>query len=124
MTAWTATELDAIGRTEEIGIAALRPDGTLRKPVIIWIVRLEDELYIRSAYGRTAAWYRGTQACHTGRIKAGGVEKDVTFESAEPARHDAIDAAFGTKYRGHPAQYVNMVLTREARSTTLRVAPR
>ncbi len=124
MTAWTATELDTIGRTKEIEIAALRPDGTLRKPVIIWIARLDDSLYVRSAYSRTAAWYKGIQARHEGRIKAGSVEKDVTFETVEPALHDAIDAAFRTKYRGHPVQYVNMVLTEEARFTTLRLTPR
>jgi hypothetical protein len=123
MTAWTATELDTIGRTEEIELAALRPDGTLRKPVIIWIARLDDALYVRSAYGRTAAWYRGTQARHAGRIKAGGIEKDINFAIADPALHDAVDAAFRTKYRSHPVQYVNMVLTQEARATTLRVGP-
>lgn len=124
MTAWSAGELDTIGRTEEIEIAALRSDGTLRKPVIIWVARLDDGLYVRSAYGRTAAWYRGTQARREGRIKAGSVEKHVTFEAAEPALHDAIDAAFRTKYRSHPVQYVNMVLTQEARFTTLRLIPR
>ena len=124
MSAWTATELDTIGRTEEIEIAALRRDGTLRKPVIIWIARLDDALYVRSAYGRTAGWYRGTQARHEGRIKAGSVEKDVAFEAAEPALHDAIDDAFRAKYRSHPIQYVNMVLTEEARFTTLKLTPR
>jgi hypothetical protein len=124
MTAWTASDLDAIGGTEEIEITALRPDGTLRKPVIIWIARAGDDLYVRSAYGRTAAWYRGTQARHEGRIKAGGVEKDIAFEAVEPALQDAIDAAFRTKYQRHPVQYVNMVLTEEARFTTLRVTPR
>jgi hypothetical protein len=124
VTAWTAAELDTIGRAEEIEIAGLRADGTLRKPVIIWIARLSDDLFVRSAYGRTAAWYRGTQARHEGRIKAGSVEKDVTFEAVEPALQDAIDAAFSTKYRRHPVQYVNMVLTEEARFTTLRLTPR
>jgi hypothetical protein len=124
MTGWAAGDLDTIGRTEEIEIAALRPDGALRKPVIIWLARAGDDLYVRSAYGRTAAWYRGTQTRHEGRIKAGSLSRDVTFEPADPALHDAIDAAFRTKYRSHPAQYVNMVLTDEARSTTLRLRPR
>jgi hypothetical protein len=124
MTDWTADELDTIGRTEEIEVAAFRADGTPRKPVIIWIARLVDELYIRSAYGHAAAWYRATQLCHAGRIKAAGLEKDVTFTTVDLALLDEIDAAFRTKYRSHPAQYVNMVLTDEARSTTLRVSPR
>ncbi len=124
MIAWTAAELDTIGRTKEIDIAALRPDGTLRKPVTIWIVTVGDDVYIRSAYSRTAAWYRGTQARHEGHLKAGSLSRDVTFAPADPALNDAIDAAFRTKYRSHPAQYVNMVLTDEARFTTLRLTPR
>ena len=39
MTAWTIDELNRVGGTEEVQIAALRADGTLGKPVIVWIVR-------------------------------------------------------------------------------------
>ena len=124
MTAWTAAELDTIGRAKEIDIAALRADGTLRKPVTIWIARAGDDVYIRSADSRTAAWYRGTQARHEGHIKAGDLSKDITFAPADPALYDAIDDAFRTKYRSQPAQYVNMVLTDEARFTTLKLTPR
>ena len=60
MTAWTNDELTKIGFAEELQIASLRSDGTLRKPVTIWVVRLGDELYVRSVNGRTAGWFRGT----------------------------------------------------------------
>jgi hypothetical protein len=46
MTAWTSEELTRIGTAEELQIASLRSDGTLRKPVIIWVVRLGDNLYV------------------------------------------------------------------------------
>ena len=52
MTAWTSDELNKIGNAEELQIAALRADDTLRKPVIIWVVRLGDDLYVRSVNGR------------------------------------------------------------------------
>src|SRR6266536_2007241 len=61
MTIWTSDELDKIGTAAELEIAALRPDGTLRNPVTIWVVRHRDDLYVRSGYGNRAAWYRGTQ---------------------------------------------------------------
>jgi hypothetical protein len=79
MTTWTSEELNKIGKAEELQIAPRRSDGTLRKPVIIWVVRDGDELYVRSANGRDSAWFRGVQVRHEGRIWAGGVEKDVTF---------------------------------------------
>src|SRR5512136_1491028 len=100
MTVWTSDELDKIGTAEELQIASLRRDDTLRKPVTIWVVRHGDDLYVRSVNGRTSAWFRGTQVRHQGRIQAGGVEKDVTFvEEADPNINDQLDAAYHTKYR-------------------------
>jgi hypothetical protein len=124
MTTWTIEELDKIGTADELGIAPFRRDGTLRKPVTIWVVRHGDGLYVRSGYGLNAAWYRAAQARREGRIEAGGVEKDVAFADADPALNDQIDAAYRTKYRRHGAQYVDAMVTPEARSTTIKLVPR
>ena len=124
MTTWTSEELNKIGKAEELKIASLRRDGTLRKPVIIWVVRLDDNLYVRCVNGRTGAWFRGVQTQHEGRIRAGGVEKDVTFvEEADPGINDKIDAAYLTKYSRYP-QYVAPMVTPEVRAATLKLAPR
>ena len=124
MKSWTRDELDKIGKAEELQIASMRRDGTTRKPVTIWVVRVGDDLYVRSAYERNAAWFRATEVRHEGRISAGGIEKDVTFKDADPAAHDRIDAAYRTKYRRHGAQYIDPVVTPGARSTTIRLLPR
>jgi hypothetical protein len=124
MVAWTSDELSKIGRADELRIAAFRPDGTLRKRVTIWVVHHGDDLYVRSAYGRSVAWFRGTQERHEGRIEAGGVDKEVTFSDADPALNDEIDAVYRTKYRRYGAQYVDHIVAPEARSTTIRIAPR
>ena len=126
MTMWTSEELDRIGKAGELEIAALRPDGTPRKPVTIWVVRHGDDLYVRSGYGQRAAWYRGTQRRREGHIKAGGIDKDVTFvdADADPALNDQIDAAYRTKYRRHEARWVDPMVAAEARSTTIKLVPR
>lgn len=124
MMSWTSDELDRIGTAEELEIATLRDDGTLRNPVTIWVVRVGDDLYVRSYRGRAGAWFRGVQARHEGRIWAGGVEKDVSFvEEADPTVNDQIHAAYRAKYRRYP-QYVSPMLTPEVRATTLKLAPR
>jgi hypothetical protein len=46
MTTWTINELNQIGNAEELQIASLRADGTLRKQVTIWVVRLDADLYV------------------------------------------------------------------------------
>ena len=127
MIAWTSDELNNIGAAVELRIASLRRDGTLRNPVTIWVVRVGDDLYVRSWRGRTAAWYRGTKVRHEGRIGASGIEKDVTFVDVVEANHDIhdqIDAAYRTKYRRHAAQYVNPMVAPEARAATIKLVPR
>jgi hypothetical protein len=124
MSAWTNEELNKIGNAEELEIASLQRDGTLRKPVTIWVVRAGDDLYVRSYKGHTSAWFRGVQVRHEGRIWAGGVEKDVIFmEESDPAINDRIDTAYRTKYGRYP-QYVAPMLTPEVRATTIKLALR
>jgi hypothetical protein len=124
MATWTSEELDKIGNAEELQIASLRNDDTLLKPVTIWVVRVGDELYIRSVYGRGSGWYQGTQVRHEGHVRAGGVDKDVTFtEESDPNLNEQIDAAYRTKYRRYAASIVNSTLTSEARSATIKLVP-
>ena len=124
MSAWTKREIDKIVAADELEIASLRRDSTLREPVTVWVVRHGDDLYVRSVRGPTGAWFLGTKARHEGRIQAGGVEKDVTFVKADDVLKDEIDHAYRTKYRRYPANIVNSVLTPRARSATLRLVPR
>ena len=124
MTGWTSEELTKIEAADELEIASIRLDGTLRNLVTIWVVRLGDDLYIRSVNGRTGAWFRGTQVRHEGRIGAGGVEKDVTFVDADDGINDQIDDAYRSKYRRYAPGIVGSVLTPEARTATIKLVPR
>jgi hypothetical protein len=125
MAIWTSDELNKIAKAEELQIASLRRDGTLRKPVTIWVVHVGDDLYVRSVYGRGSGWFRGTQTRHEGRIRAGGVDKDVTFvEESDSDINEQIDAAYRTKYRRYAASIVNSTLTPEARTATIKLVPR
>lgn len=124
MTTWTSDELTRIGSAEELKIVSLRRDGTLRTSVIIWVVRLGDDLYVRSVNGRTAAWFRGTQVRHEGCIQAGGIDKDVTFVDAAPDLNDQIDAVYRSKYRRYAASIINSIVSPTARSATIKLVPR
>ena len=127
MTAWTSDELNKIGAADELQVAPQRRDGTLRNPTTIWVVRVGDDLYVRSAYGRNASWFRGTQVHHAGHIRVGGVEKDVTFvdvTAADHNMHDQIDAEYRAKYRRYPERFVRPVVSAESRSVTLKLMPR
>jgi hypothetical protein len=125
MATWTSNELSKIGTSDELEIATLRRDGSLRSPVTIWVVRVGDDLYVRSYRGRDGSWFRAAQARREGRIRAGGVEKDVTFvDENAPGVNDQIDSAYRAKYRSHGAGYVNAMVAPEARATTIKLTPR
>ena len=115
---FTSSELASLGRTDELRIAGLREDGTLRKAVIIWMVVVDGELYVRSVNGPDAAWFRGTQVQGRGHISAGSVDKDVAFTRVSDL-DDELDAAYAAKYRGYPSA-VASINSAGARSTTLR----
>lgn len=123
MKTWSPDELNKFEAADEIGIAPLRQDDAVRKPVTIWIVRLGDDLFVRSAYGSRSGWFRGALASHRARIIARDLAKEVLFEVADPKLNDEIDAAYRSKYRHHPATYVNMMVSAGARSTTTRLTP-
>jgi hypothetical protein len=124
MTTWMSDELKKIGTAEELQISSLRRDGTLRKPVIIWVVRVGDDLYVRSVNGRGSAWFRGVETRHEGHIRAGGVDKDVTFvEETDSEVNDQIDAAYTTKYR-HYASIAKSMVTPAVRAATIKLVPR
>lgn len=124
MNAWTSDELGRIEAADELQIASVRRDGTLRNPTTIWVVRLGDDFYVRSVNGRTSGWFRGTQERHEGRIRAGGVEKNVTFIDGQGDVADRIDDAYRTKYRRYAANIVDTTITPEARAATLKLVPR
>ena len=123
MSQWAPEQLDRIGRAEELRIASRRSDGTLRPFVTIWVVRLGDALYVRSAYGATNPWFHRALASGTGRIQAGGVEQDVTFADAAGDVHPAIDAAYHAKYDRYGPQIVGTVVGPGVVETTIRLVP-
>ena len=123
MTTWTNEELDKIGIAEELRIATLRRDGTRRKPVIIWVVRVDDDLYVRCVNGREGAWFRGVLTRHEGRIRAGRVEKNVKFvEETNPDINTKIDEAYLTKYQRYP-QWVAPMVIPDVRAATIKLVP-
>jgi len=124
MRPWTPEELAAFGDPDEIRISSLRPDGTARAAITIWIARLGDDLYVRSAYGADNGWYRRARASRAGSIRAGGRTAEVAFEDADPAVIEPLHAAYHAKYDRYGPRIVNTVVSDEAAAATLRVVPR
>ena len=123
MAAWPGEELNSIGKAEELQLASRRGDGTLRPYVTMWVVRAGDDLYVRSAYGPNNSWFRRAKASGAGRIRADGLERDVTFAEPAPGVHAAIDAAYHSKYDRYGPRIVGSVVGPDAEAVTIKLAP-
>jgi hypothetical protein len=124
MSGWTADELTRIGKADELQITSRRGDGSLRPYVTIWVVRAGDDLYVRSAHGRENGWFRRALSSGEGRIRAGGVERDVAFEEPGAAVDADLHAVYHAKYDRYGPSIVGPVVSPESARSTFRLAPR
>jgi hypothetical protein len=127
MTEWSQGDLDLLGGASEVEVSSVRRDGSLSRTRTVWIVRVGDQLYLRSVNGPDAAWYRSTRTFHQGRIQARGVARDVTWidvnATEQPDVDPAVDAEYARKYQGSTAA-IARINSPPARATTMRVEPR
>ncbi len=114
---WKEDELRAIGDATELQLASKSSEYTT-----MWVVRVGDDLYVRSAGGPSRPWYRRARAAGKGRIRAGGIERDVTFEDATNDVQDAIDDEYHAKYDGFGPGPVGHVTGPAAHQVTLHLS--
>lgn len=123
MSEWEQDHLDAIGSAQEIEVRAPEEDGSMDDPVTIWVVRVGDDLFVRSVKGEHGAWYQRAEDKHLGRITVEGATVDVEFEDAGEERAEEIDSAYREKYADSPDS-VEAITSADSRATTLRLSPR
>jgi hypothetical protein len=122
--AWTSDEVNRLGRTTEIQLASQRPDGSLRPFATIWVVKVDDNLFVRSAHGWDNGWFQRALRSGQGRVRTGGIERDVAFEQPGPEAAGNITAAYHAKYDRYGPAIVGTVVSSEAVRSTLRLVPR
>jgi hypothetical protein len=119
---WAAEQLGRVGEATELELAPRRSDGTLHGFTTMWVVRVGDDLYVRSAGGPTRPWYRHALASGGGRVRAGGVSADIVLDHAtNGVPHDAIDAAYHAKYDRYGPGPVSHVTGPGAHHVTVRL---
>jgi hypothetical protein len=114
MRSWSADELDRIGSAEELELASRRADGTLRPYATIWTVRSGDDIFVRSAHGYENPWFQRALHAGRGRVRAGGAEREVRFETPDPGAGDAVSRAYHAKYDSYGPNIVGTVVSPEA----------
>ena len=75
----------------------------------MWVVPPATTLYVRSAGGPDRPWYQRAIASGAGRVRAGGIERDVTFADRQ-RRARRIDDAYHAKYDRYGPNIVGSVV--------------
>lgn len=123
MSQWLKNELDSIAATDDLHISPFREDGvTYGTPTWIWSVVVDRGLYVRGYHGQSSTWYQAAILQKTGRIRAAGITKEVTFEPVEGPIQEQIDDAYRKKYATSP--YLKPMIAAQARSATIKIVPR
>jgi hypothetical protein len=123
---WSAEELERIGTAQELRISTSRADGTLRREVPIWVVRVSGHIYVRTWYRRRNGWFGHAVDSRRARIRIPGLEADVAIEDIGDDKSELraeVDLAYRAKYGRYGETSVAQMVTDAAAATTLRLSP-
>jgi len=122
MASWSAADLRTLASSDELLVAPLRADGvTYRAPTPVWFAIVDGALYVRSARGPAALWYKAARAQQAGRIVSGSATFEVTFAPVAGPINSAIDAAYLKRYERSP--YLSSVVGVDSYAVTIAIAP-
>ncbi len=87
--------IEALKKAKILGVRA----GNEHRFTAVWVVVVEDRVFVRSWYDKPTGWFRAFKSEPRGTIQAGDLEIPVTGKLVRSARlRDAVTAAYGEKY--------------------------
>ncbi len=115
----TQRRLIACVQTEEVGIRTSRNPA---RPVVIWIVVVDDAVFVRSFRGAKGRWYGAADTDGRAVLAIGDRQLPVRVTAVPDTRViEAVSQAFLTKYAA--SSYAKEMVRTETLATTLRLDP-
>ncbi|MBT31269.1 MAG: hypothetical protein CMO01_16565 [Thalassobius sp.] len=116
----TQEEITLIAQKDDFHIAPFREDAkTYGTPTWIWVVAVDNQLYVRAYNGTKSRWYQSAVQQKAGKIEAAGLTKKVRFELIEGDINNRIDEAYRQKYSKSP--YLNSMISSRAKAATVKI---
>ena len=113
--------LNQLNTIEEIDIETRSATGRTHRTTI-WVVVVDNDVYVRSVRGRSGRWYREITANPQGAVYVDGRRLSVrAIPITDPATIARVSNAYLQKYRNSP--FVNNMVREETLPTTLRLEP-
>jgi hypothetical protein len=123
---WTPHDLQRVNASDELVIAVRRADGTLRSGVPIWVVCVDQHVYVRTWYRRPNGWFGHALRSRRAHIQVSDLRADVTIADLGEGTTElrgAIDNAYRTKYASNGSSTIVQMVSDTAAATTLRLEP-
>ncbi len=112
--------LGALRDAVEVGITTAR---NAAKPVIIWVVAVDDAVFVRSVQGPKGRWYRSAAADGSATLELGDRRIPVrAIPVADAATIERVSQTYLAKYA--TSSYAPAMVRAEVLPTTLRLEPR
>ena len=113
--------LNQLNSREEIDIETQSATGRTHRTTI-WVVVVDNNVYVRSVRGRAGRWYREITANPQGAIYIDGRRIPVrAIPVSDPATIARVSNAYLQKYRNSP--FANSIVREETLPTTLQLEP-
>ena len=92
---FTDDVVEALRKAKILGVRS----GTTHRYTGVWVVVVDDRVFVRSWYDKPAGWFQAFRKEPTGTIQAGDLEIPVRAKVVRSARiRDAVTAAIAEKY--------------------------
>jgi hypothetical protein len=114
--------LATLEQTKMVGIRS----GRTHRFTFVWIVVVDDRVFIRSWNDKPTGWFRAFAETPVGTLKLGDREVAIRARKARGARlMKAIESAYAAKYVTPASlRYVRGFKTARRRNATAEIAPR
>ena len=116
--------LRLLDETDEVYVETRRDTGSPEHRTIVWVVVVEDEVFVRSVRGTKGRWYREISSNPEGALHAGERRIPVRAAPATDAPTvDAVSEAYRSKYEERWPGPTAAMLRPDVLPTTLKLSP-
>lgn len=118
---WTPETLHAFETADEL-LLVLSREGRDDIEVPVWVVRVGDEVLLRSQDGVASGWFRRVELQPDQNVELAGIRMPVRFDHVAGHLEHEVNEAYVGKYGG--PTFPQVLLGAEAVEATVRVSAR
>ncbi len=123
---WAPEQLKRISEARELEIVSRPADDRASRWLPIWVVCVDDQVYVRTWYRRSTGWFGQVTKTGAARIRVPGLELNVVVVDVGDEDADvraAVDDAYRAKYGMSGDKTVAGMTTDASAATTLLLTP-